>query len=334
MSDADSPWKEAMERDFPAFVAFFFPPAGADIDFALDYEALDTELRKLTADAKVGKRQVDKLLKVHRRGNGDVAYLHVEVQGEREPDFARRVYVYNYRVEDRYNHPVVSLVVLRDDSPDWRPGEYVYELWGCRKTFRFPVVKLLDYVGREAKLEADANPFALLVLADLWARATRGDPYARRDGKVQLIKGLHAHGLGAEEVRQRYRYIDWLLDLPPELEQQVLAEVARFEEEKRMPFVTFAERYGREKGLEEGRKEGLELGRAEGRAEGLAEGRAGGLAEGVLRGIELGLELKFGAEGLRLLPDVRKQADPAALQAFLDAIKTAGSLDDLRRLLP
>jgi hypothetical protein len=77
-----------------------------------------------------------------------------------------------------------------------------------------------------------------------------------------------------------------------------------------MPFVTFAERYGREEGLKEGRKEGL------------------------LRGIELGLELKFGAEGLQLLSDVQKQTDPAALQAFLGAIKTAGNLDDLRRLLP
>jgi hypothetical protein len=31
------------------------------------------------------------------------------------------MYVYNYRLFDRYDRPVVSLAVLADASPTWRP---------------------------------------------------------------------------------------------------------------------------------------------------------------------------------------------------------------------
>lgn len=44
--------------------------------------------------------------------------MHVEVQTQQESEFERRIHVYNYRVEDRYNQPAVSLVVLGDDNPD------------------------------------------------------------------------------------------------------------------------------------------------------------------------------------------------------------------------
>ena len=44
-SDFDSPWKEALERYFEAFVAFFFPAAWADIDWERGFEFLDKELQ-------------------------------------------------------------------------------------------------------------------------------------------------------------------------------------------------------------------------------------------------------------------------------------------------
>jgi len=38
-SDAyDSPWKEVLEHAFPEFVAFYFPAAYAQIDWARGYE--------------------------------------------------------------------------------------------------------------------------------------------------------------------------------------------------------------------------------------------------------------------------------------------------------
>ncbi len=35
-----------------------------------------------------------------------------------------------------------------DDQPGWRPERFGRSSWGCTVDFRFPVVKLLDYVER------------------------------------------------------------------------------------------------------------------------------------------------------------------------------------------
>lgn len=57
-----------------------------------------------------------------------------------------------------------------------------------------------------------------------------------------------------------------------------------------------------------------------------------GLQQGLLDGIELGLELKFGVDGLRLLPEIRKIEDVDVLKAVHEGLKTVSTLDELRRI--
>ncbi|MEN9984623.1 MAG: hypothetical protein RI925_125, partial [Pseudomonadota bacterium] len=59
--DYDSPWKDAVERYFPEFIAFYFPDASQQINWARGHEFLDQELRAVVQDAELGKRFVDKL---------------------------------------------------------------------------------------------------------------------------------------------------------------------------------------------------------------------------------------------------------------------------------
>jgi hypothetical protein len=51
-----------------------------------------------------------------------------------------------------------------------------------------------------------------------------------------------------------------------------------------------------------------------------------------LEKIELGLKLKFGAEGLRLLPEVEQITDVEVLRAISQAIESATTPDDLRQV--
>ncbi|HVC94470.1 MAG TPA: hypothetical protein VND64_12305, partial [Pirellulales bacterium] len=64
LSDFDSPWKEALEQFFPAFLRFFFPLVHAAINWSREYEALDKDLQQIVREAAVGRRYVDKLFKV------------------------------------------------------------------------------------------------------------------------------------------------------------------------------------------------------------------------------------------------------------------------------
>jgi hypothetical protein len=310
----DTPWKEALDRFLESFLAFFFPAVHAGIDWRRGYEPLDKELHQIIRDARLGRRLADKLFKVWRI-DGEEAWLliHVEVQGKAEAAFAERMFVYNYRIYELYHRPVVSLAVLCDDRPGWRPRQFRYSHWGCTMGLEFPVVKLLDYAPQAAALESDANPFAAVVLAHLKAKETRRTPAGRLEWKLRLVKGLYGRGWNAEDVRQLFRVVDWLMDLPAELQHSFREEIEQFEEERRVPYVTSIERLAKEEGREEGRQEGLK--------------------EGLLEAIALGLEVRFKEPGLKLLPKVRAIEEVAKLRALARALKTGKSLDEVRRLV-
>lgn len=318
MSDYDSPWKEALDCYFQAFLAFFFSDVHADIDWALGYESLDTELRQVIREAETGPRVADKLVKVWLR-NGEERWvlIHVEVQSQYDSDFPHRMYVYNYRLFDRYNREVVSLAVLGDERPEWRPTQFSYGRWGCTAGITFRVAKLLDWAAREAELEANANPFATVVLAHLKTQETRTDTASRQQWKMRLVRGLYERGMAREDVARLFGFIDWLMDLPQELEDAFWQDLQRYEEERRVPYITSVERMGFRRGREEGRQ----------------EGRQEGLREGLLQGLKSSLPVKFGPAGQQFWEELQAIADVDKLIAINAALPNAAALDDLRRLL-
>ncbi len=133
------------------------------------------------------------------------------------------------------------------------------------------------------------------------ARETRRSPADRHVWKVRLVKGLYGRGMEPEDVRRLFLFIDWVMELPEPRKHRFEPEIDAFQKEKPMPFVNPFEQVGREKGL--------------------------------LRGIEVALDLKFGAEGLELVPELRRIRDHVSLGKLLSKIKTADSPDDLRRVL-
>lgn len=306
MAEFDSPWKESLDLYFESFLALCFPAVHSEIDWMRGYEPLDKELQKLSPRAEVGRRGVDKLLRVWRNSGAEEWILvHVEVQSQKTSDFSRRIFVYHYRLIDRYNRKVVSLAVLGDDQRSWRPSRYRHELCGCELTLRFPMVKLLDYVDHTEELEKSANPFATLVLAHLKSQETKDDASRRYVWKFRLVRGLYEKGWNKERVRSLFRFVDWLLDLPLKLEQQLSEQLRRFEEEKQMPYVTSIERLALERGREKGREEGL------------------------MEGIQSVLEIRFGAQAAAIMEHVRGLTSAAVLEKVLQAAKTVQRPADL-----
>ncbi len=303
--DYDSPWKEALELYFEEFLAFLFPEAHAGIDWTRGYQFLDKELQQVTRDAELGCRVVDKLVRVYRRDGAEAWVLvHVEVQGQHDPAFGERMYVYNYRLYDRYGRKVVSLAVLADDRHGWRPSSFGYTLWGCVVSLQFPAVKLLDLADRWDELVRSPSPFAVLVMAHLEAQRTRKDGAERLQAKLGLVRELHRRGLGERDVRQLFRFVDWLLALPEELEREFRSELAALEEEKKMPYITSIERMGREEGRKQGREES----------------------------VRQALEVRFGEEGLALAPELAA-LEASALRKVLELLLRGASLEEVRRAI-
>jgi predicted transposase YdaD len=80
-------------------------------------------------------------------------------------------------------------------------------------------------------------------------------------------------------------------------------------------------------------REGEQRGEERGRQEGRQEGRREGWQEGILSGIELALEIKFGAEGLQLMPEISQISDLDRLKAIQQGIKSVKTLDELRQFI-
>ena len=269
-ADWDSPWKEALRHFLQQFLAFFFPDIHQAIAWKRGYEDLEKEFQQVVREAASGKVFADKLFKVWLQdGHETWLLIHVEIQGHKERRFLGRMFDYNVRARQLYGRPVVSLAVLCDEDPAWRPDCFLAGAFGCELSLKFRMVKLLDYRTKLDSLERSSNPFAQVVLAHLRALETRKDTASRYALKLSLIRGLYDHGWIAEDVRQLFRLLDWMMALPVELQGEFRSEMYRFEEERHMPYLSSFERQAMEEGLAKGLAKGREEGREEGQAEAL-----------------------------------------------------------------
>ena len=142
----DEPWKEAITEYFPECLKFFFPEIYQQIDWTKPPIALEQELEQITANSTTKKRYADKLFKVWLLDQREIWILiHIEVQSQYDTEFPLRMFIYNYRAFDLYNKPVISLAILGDERPHWRPNNYNYGLGGCQVNIDFLTSKLLDY---------------------------------------------------------------------------------------------------------------------------------------------------------------------------------------------
>jgi Domain of unknown function (DUF4351)/Putative transposase, YhgA-like len=242
-TEYDSPWKDILQTYFSEFMQFFFPDAYNEIDWIQKPEFLDKELQEVAADAQIGRRFADKLVKVYlKNGQEKWVLIHVEVQSQEESDFAARMYTYNYRIYDRYKKSVASLAILGDDRDNWRPQQFGYSLFGCTLNFQFPIIKLIDYQQRLSELENNTNPFATVVMAHLAALNTRNDRNNRKEQKLALVQRLYEKGFEGQDIVNLVRFVDWMLTLPPNLEAEFKLEIQQIEARRRMKYVTSFER--------------------------------------------------------------------------------------------
>jgi hypothetical protein len=218
-------------------------------------------LQQVVRDAEIGRKHADKLVRVWSLQNEPFhVMIHIEVQSDKDRDFPRRMYIYNYRIFDKNKRPVTSLAVLADEVGSWRPNGYTSEQWGCEIHFKFPMVKLIDYADDINDLLNHTNPFAIITAAHLKTKATKDNPQERYTWKWTITRALYEKGFSTTDILNLYRLVDWLMMLPHDLTKQFTQNLIAYEEEKKMPYVTSAERIGIEKGKLEGRSEGLGIG--------------------------------------------------------------------------
>jgi Domain of unknown function (DUF4351) len=72
-----------------------------------------------------------------------------------------------------------------------------------------------------------------------------------RSRTVSLIRRLYELGLPERDIRNLYRFIDWVMILPKALEAEFWQEFKEYEQERTMTYITTGERIGYERGKQE-----------------------------------------------------------------------------------
>jgi hypothetical protein len=86
------------------------------------------------------------------------------------------------------------------------------------------------------------NPFAIITAAHLKIKATKDNPQERYTWKWTITRALYEKGFSTKDILSLYRLVDWLMMLPDELTKKFTQDLIAYEEEKKMPYITSAER--------------------------------------------------------------------------------------------
>lgn len=243
-ADNDKAWKLILSTLLKDFMEFFWYEAYLDIDWEKPYEMLEQELLAIVDVEDNGKRCLDKLFRVYLKdGTEQWILLHVEIQHSKDEDFSNRMFVYYYRIYEEYKKDVASIAVLADKDVNWRPSRFHRKIWDTETTRAYRSIKLIDYKSRIAELRKDKNPFAMVVLLQLAALATRPDEEKRLMTKLEFFRNLHKQGWGAEKIYNVYRFLDIILTLTPKFELEYVKKAKEIDRRSEMSLVLTTERH-------------------------------------------------------------------------------------------
>ncbi|MGK5091679.1 hypothetical protein WDW89_06635 [Deltaproteobacteria bacterium TL4] len=256
----DEIWKEIIELLFEEFCAFFLPDLAKHIDFQKEVEFLEKERARLFPESEEIGRRVDKLIKVYlKSGQEQWILIHVEVQGYRDTNFSERMFVYYYRVYDRFKQKLVAFALFTDPSPNYKPERYDYEFYGTKLEYSYRHYKVLEQ--EESELLNQSNPFALAIIAAQYALKAKGNEDQKIVFKLKLIRILLECEYSKEQIRHLFRFIDGLLKLNDEMKRRLFyEELHHLQGEHAMPFLTDVEEVAMEKGIEKGIEKGKLIG--------------------------------------------------------------------------
>ncbi|MGI9952910.1 DUF4351 domain-containing protein [Moorellaceae bacterium AZ2] len=264
--DHDAIFKELITNFFKEFMELFFPEAH-DL---IDYSDLTFLAQEIITDITAGeKHYVDILASVKIKGEEGYVLIHVEPQAYKEPDFARRMFIYFSRLYEKHQKKVLPIAVFSYDSTAEEPDKH---------EVAFPFLKVLEFNFYKVQLKKlpwrkyikSDNPVAAALLSKM-----DYSPRERRRLKIEFTRMVTRMQLDPAKLGLITAIFDTYLGLSPEEEKEVeemlRKELSTEEVKKVMELRTSWHIKGWQEGLQQGIQQGLEQGRKVGLEEGRRE---------------------------------------------------------------
>lgn len=158
---------------------------------------------------------------------------------------------------------------------------------------------------------------------------THDKPHLRFQSKLNLFRMLYERGYSKEDILELTRFIDWIMILPEDLEQQLMEVVDQYEEASKMRYVTSFKRIGMKRGMEKGMQQGLQEGLLQGLQQGLQQGSLKTLHDDI---IEI-LNARFDVVPASIITAVNMKEDISLLKSLLKKAAIVESLDTFQYAL-
>jgi len=288
-------------------------------------------------DANLREHLSDLLYLVGLRGGGD-AFVYVLFEHKSFPDrmVAFQLLRYLVRIWERafrsgeQLRPIMPVVVYHGRFR-WTIGEEFHDLVEVPKelrpytpNYRYRLCDLTGYSDEEIKGEVALRAMMLLLkhilVGDVGEHLT----------EIVLLATEQMRGTGLDYLEAILRYVAVAgQGVTEEDIKQAVEEALQLEGGEVV--ATLAQKWI-EQGIMQGMERGLKQGIKQGLAQGLERGQEEGKRYGLLKAIQMGLEFKFGAEGLRLYPEVRQIKDVGMLEALSDSIRLVSNPEELRSI--
>ncbi len=202
----DALLKGAVEDFCEDFLYFFFPDHIHLFDLEKGFEFLDKELIEIRPKSKGNQRYSDKLVKVFMRdGSEEWILVHIEMQGYDDPEFRERMFIYYYRILDKYQKRVTAIAIMTDDSND-HPTRYETSFIGTKLIYEFNSYKLKSKTPED--FANTDNPFAIIMEVAWYAlKNNQLDDEALYNFKIQLVRRLKTLNYDSEKIRALFNFI-------------------------------------------------------------------------------------------------------------------------------
>ena len=210
MKRDDTLWKGILEDLFDDFLRFIYPDADNLFDMARGFDFLDKELEDLFPQTdEENIRYVDKLVRVWLKdGTEEWILIHIEVQGAPEISFPERMYIYNYRLRDKYNRKITAWAILADRNKKFLPRHFKESYLGTTLTYEFNMLKIITQ-DEEALRKMD-NPFAIVILTVLLAlKKTKTNEIELIDLKMDLVKELMKRNIEKKKIKALMNFLQY-----------------------------------------------------------------------------------------------------------------------------
>ena len=202
MTKDDSLWKSLLEDVFDDLLRYLYPDADEIFDIERGFDFLDKELEDLFPELNEQHiRFVDKLVKVWLK-NGKVRWIliHIEVQGRYDKKFAERMFIYFYRIRDKYHREIVAWAILTDSNKKFVPTEYKESFLGTSISYQFNMLKTINQ--NEETLRQSDNPFSIVMLTVLLALKKKKVPEIKLvDLKMDIVKELYKKEIPKKKIQ-------------------------------------------------------------------------------------------------------------------------------------